>query len=319
MVKYLIRRLLYSIPVVIAITIIIFALIEIAPGDVADYFVSGEIEMSPEAMQAIRDRYGLDQPAPVRYFNWVGAVMQGDLGYRYTDGRPVAEAIQRRLRATITLISAALVIGVVVGVPLGVFIGLRQYSTWDISLTGFSFLGISMPAFVTGILALYLFSIQLGWFPSGGMRPIGRGEVGLWTSVHHLILPSLVLSLNYVATYMRYMRFSMLEVVHSDYVRTARGKGLADGRVTWRHTVPNAILPVITIIGVSIPNLVVGAVFTETIFSWPGMGTLYLEAVRGRDVPLLMGMNLVIAVAVLGANLLTDIVYAVVDPRIRYD
>lgn len=319
MAKYLIRRLIYSIPVVIAITIIIFALIEIAPGDVADYFVSGEVEMSAEAMQAIRDRYGLDQPAPVRYINWVGAVLQGDLGYRYTDGRPVAAAIQRRLRATITLISAALVIGVVVGVPLGVFIGLRQYSFWDISLTGFSFLGISMPAFVTGILALYVFSIQLGWFPSGGMRPIGRGEVGLWTSIHHLILPSLVLSLNYVATYMRYMRFSMLEVVHSDYVRTARGKGLADRRVTWRHTVPNAILPVITIIGVSIPNLVVGAVFTETIFSWPGMGTLYLDAVRGRDVPLLMGMNLVIAVAVLGANLLTDIIYGVVDPRIRYD
>jgi peptide/nickel transport system permease protein len=319
MAKYLIRRLIYSIPVVIAITIIIFALIEIAPGDVADYFVSGEVEMSAEAMQAIRDRYGLDQPAPVRYINWVGAGLQGDLGYRYTDGRPVAAAIQRRLRATITLISAALVIGVVVGVPLGVFIGLRQYSIWDISLTGFSFLGISMPAFVTGILALYLFSIQLGWFPSGGMRPIGRGEVGLWTSIHHLMLPSLVLSLNYVATYMRYMRFSMLEVVHSDYVRTARGKGLADRRVTWRHTVPNAILPVITIIGVSIPSLVVGAVFTETIFSWPGMGTLYLDAVRGRDVPLLMGMNLVIAVAVLGANLLTDIIYGIVDPRIRYD
>lgn len=317
--KYLIRRLLYSIPVVIAITIIIFALIEIAPGDVADYYVSGEIEMSAEAMQRIRERYGLDQPAPIRYINWVGSVLRGDLGYRYTDGRPVAAAIQRRLRATITLISAALVIGVVVGVPLGVFIGLRQYSFWDISLTGLSFLGISMPAFVAGILALYLFSIQLGWFPSGGMRPIGRGEVGLWTSIHHLILPSLVLSLNYVATYMRYMRFSMLEVIHSDYVRTARGKGISNARVTWRHTVPNAILPVITIIGVSVPNLVVGAVFTETIFSWPGMGTLYLDAVRGRDVPLLMGMNLVIAVAVLGANLLTDIVYALVDPRIRYD
>jgi peptide/nickel transport system permease protein len=319
MAKYLIRRLLYSIPVLISITIIIFALIEIAPGDVADYFVSGEIEMSADAMERIRVRYGLDQPAPVRYINWVGAVLQGDLGYRFTDGRPVAAAIQRRLRATVTLISAALVIGVVVGVPLGVFIGLRQYSIWDVSLTGFSFLGISMPAFVTGILALYFFSIQLGWFPSGGMRPIGRGEVGLWTSIHHLVLPSLVLSLNYVATNMRYMRFSMLEVVHSDYVRTARAKGIRNRRVVWRHTVPNAILPVITIIGVSIPNLVVGAVFTETIFSWPGMGTLYLEGVRGRDVPLLMGMNLVIAAAVLLANLITDITYAVVDPRIRYD
>lgn len=319
MIKYLIRRLLYSIPVLISITIIIFALIEIAPGDIADYFVSGEIEMSADAMERIRARYGLDQPAPVRYLRWVGAVLQGDLGYRYTDGRPVAAAIQRRLNATVTLISTALIIGVLIGVPVGVFIGLRQYSFWDISLTGISFLGISMPAFVAGILALYVFSIQLGWFPSGGMRPIGRGDVGFWTSAHHLALPSLVLSLNYVATYMRYMRFSMLETIHSDYVRTARAKGIRNPRVIWRHVVPNAILPVVTIIGVSVPNLVVGAVFTETIFSWPGMGTLYLDAVRGRDVPLLMGMNLVIAVAVLLANLITDLFYAVIDPRIRYD
>lgn len=219
---------------------------------------------------------------------------------------------------SLLLMGTALAIGVLVGVPLGVFIGQRQYSFWDFSLTGFSFLGISTPSFVTGIVALLVFAINLRWFPAGGMRPVDS-EATLGSTIHHLLLPSIVLSLNFIATFMRYTRFSMLEVVRLDYVNTARAKGLSPTAVTWRHIVPNAILPVITVIGLSVPTLVVGAVFTETIFSWPGMGSLYLDAVRGRDVPLLMGMNLVIALFVLGANILTDVAYAVVDPRIRYD
>ncbi|MCB9450668.1 MAG: ABC transporter permease [Anaerolineaceae bacterium] len=297
---------------------IIFALTEIAPGDVADYFISPEIQMSAEQLDAVRARFGLDMPAPLRYVNWLGNVLQGDLGFRFTDGRPVSEVISRRFSASLLLMGTALTIGIVVGVPLGVFTGLRQYSFWDFSLTGVSFLGISTPAYILGILALLVFSIELGWFPSGGMRPVDS-EPTLATTIHHLLLPSLVLSLNYIASFMRYMRFSMLEVIRSDYINTARAKGLYNRRVVWRHTVPNAILPVITVIGLSIPNLVVGAVFTETIFSWPGMGTLYLDAVQGRDVPLLMGINLVIALFVLAANILTDVAYAVVDPRIRYD
>ncbi|MBE0688854.1 MAG: ABC transporter permease [Anaerolineae bacterium] len=318
MAKYLLRRLILTIPVLFAITIIVFGLMELAPGDVADYFVSPEIQMSPEALDQLRARLGLDQPVSVRYVNWLGNVIQGDLGYRFTDGEAVATVVTRRLSASLPLIGLAIVIGVAVGVPLGVFTGLRQYSFWDFSLTGLSFLGISMPAFVTGIVALFIFSIQLRWFPTGGMRPVDRA-VTFGDSLHYLILPATVLSLNYVATYMRYTRFSMLEVVHSDYVRTAHAKGLAAHAVTWGHTVPNALLPVVTVIGLSLPNLVVGAVFTETIFSWPGMGSLYLEAVNGRDVPLLMGMNLVIAVVVLVGNIITDLAYAVVDPRIRYD
>lgn len=318
MFNYLLRRIVISIPVLISVTIIIFLLMEIAPGDVSDYFVTPEMQMSAESMEAVRARFGLDQPAPVRYFNWVGNVLQGDLGYRFTDGRPVWDVIERRFGASLLLMGAALAIGIVVGVPLGAFTGLRQYSFWDFSLTGLSFLSISTPAFVTGILALLVFSIQLGWFPSGGMRPVDRPPT-FWTSVHHLILPSVVLSLNYIATFMRYMRFSMLEVIRSDYMTTAKSKGISTRAVTWRHAVPNAILPVVTVIGVSVPGLVVGAVFTETIFSWPGMGTLYLDAVQGRDVPLLMGLNLVIAVFVLAANIIVDLVYAFVDPRIRYD
>ncbi len=316
--KYLLRRLLISIPVFFAITAIIFALIEIAPGDITDYFIRPELNMTDEAEEAIRARFGLDQAPVVRYFNWMLNVFQGDLGYRFTNGQPVAATISQRLSATVLLAGTALAIGAVIGVSLGIFTALRQYSLWDFSLTSLSFLGISIPSFVAGIIFLYIFSIQLGWFPSGGMRPVDQ-EPTLLTTIRHLVLPACVLSLAPIANFMRYTRFAMLEVIRADYVRTARGKGMTERRITWGHSFPNALLPVITLLGLSLPTLVVGAVFTETIFSWPGMGTLYLEAVNGRDVPLLMGMNLVIALVVLAANLLTDLAYALADPRIRYD
>lgn len=318
MLKYLLRRILISIPVLLMITIVIFALVEIAPGDVVDYFRPPDMIMTEESTQALREKFGLDQPVTTRYLQWLGSVLQGDLGYRFTDGEAVSAIISRRLGASLLLMGTALAIGILVGVPLGVFIGQKQYSKWDFSLTGLSFLGISMPSFITGLVALLIFSIKLGWFPAGGMRPV-TSQPTIWTTIHYLALPSLVLSLSFIATFMRYTRFSMLEVVRMDYVNTARSKGLSNRFITWRHIVPNAILPVITVIGLSIPALVVGAVFTETVFSWPGMGTLYLEAVKGRDIPLLMGMTLVIALFVLGANILTDLAYAIVDPRIRYD
>lgn len=318
MLKYLIRRVLISIPVLLMITIVIFGLMEVAPGDVVDYFKPPDMVMTEEATQALRERFGLDQPATVRYMRWLGSVLQGDLGYRYTDGERVSAVVGRRLGASLLLMGTALAIGILIGIPLGVFIGQRQYSLWDYSLTGISFLGISTPAFVAGLIALLVFSVKLGWFPAGGMRPV-TAEPTIWTTIHYLALPSMILSLAFIATFMRYTRFSMLEVIRMDYINTARAKGLHGRYVTWRHIVPNAILPVITVIGLSVPQLVVGAVFTETVFSWPGMGSLYLEAVRGRDVPLLMGMTLVIAIFVLAANIVTDLAYAVVDPRIRYD
>lgn len=316
--KYLLRRILISIPVFLSITIIVFALIEIAPGDITDYFIRPELNMSAEAEDEIRARLGLDQPVTVRYVNWLANVLRGDFGFRFVNGQPVAQVIAQRLSATILLAGAALIIGTVVGVWLGVFTALRQYSAWDFILTSLSFLGISIPAFVAGIIALYVFSINLGWFPSGGMRPVDR-EPTLLTTLHHLALPALVLGLAPVANFMRYTRFSMLEVIRADYIRTARSKGMRESRIIWQHGFRNALLPVITLLGLSLPTLVVGAVFTETIFSWPGMGTLYLEAVNGRDVPLLMGMNLVIALVVLAVNILTDLAYAIADPRIRYE
>lgn len=318
MLQYLLRRILISIPVLIAITVIVFGLTEIAPGDMLDYFVSSEAQMTTEQLDLLRARFGLDQPVPVRYINWVGSVMRGDLGYSFVESRPVGELVLRRMEASLSLIGAAALIGIVVGIPLGVFTALRQYSFWDFFFTGVSFLGISMPAFIAGIFGLYIFSIQLGLFPSGGMRPVDRDPT-FGDSLYYLALPAMILSLQYIATYMRYTRFSMLEVIRADYITTARSKGLRERRVIWRHMMPNALLPIVTVIGFSVPNLVVGAVFTETIFSWQGMGTLYKDAVTGRDVPLLMGMNLMIAIVVLLANILTDLAYALVDPRIRYE
>ena len=327
--KYLLRRLLISIPVFFAITAIIFALIEIAPGDITDYFIRPELNMTDEAEEAIRARFGLDQPPVVRYFNWMLNVFQGDLGYRFTNGQPVAATISQRLSATVLLAGTALAIGAVIGVSLGIFTALRQYSLWDFSLTSLSFLGISIPSFVAARRTTRRRGSNV-WgsgsgsgrasmgASSGGMRPVDQ-EPTLLTTIRHLVLPACVLSLAPIANFMRYTRFAMLEVIRADYVRTARGKGMTERRITWGHSFPNALLPVITLLGLSLPTLVVGAVFTETIFSWPGMGTLYLEAVNGRDVPLLMGMNLVIALVVLAANLLTDLAYALADPRIRYD
>lgn len=318
MLRYLMRRLLASIPVLISVTVIIFMLIEIAPGDVADRFINPELGYSEETLEAIRERFGLGQPAPVRYVKWLSNVARGDMGRSYMSGEKVTDMIERRLGNTLLLMSSAMMIGVVTGVALGVFVGLRQYSFWDMSLTGLSFVGVSLPAFISGILGLYLFSIRWDIFPSGGMFPVDRDPTA-WDTIYHLILPSSILSLGYIATFMRYTRFSMLEVINADYIRTASAKGLRRRVVVWRHAVPNALLPVITMIGLSVPSLVVGAVFIETIFSWPGMGTLYLDAVASRDVPLIMGMNTVIAIVVLAANLLTDLAYGLIDPRIRYE
>ena len=317
-ITYTLRRVLMSLPVLLAVTVLVFALVELAPGDVSDFFINPELSAGPEAVQEMRRTFGLDQPAPVRYGIWLGQVVRGDLGYSFVSGEPVMTMVLRRFRNTATLMGVALTFSVLVGVSLGVFVAVRQYSLWDHLLSGLSFLAVSMPAFVTGILALYLFGVIWPIFPSGGIRSIGQAP-SILDRIHHLILPSLVLALMQTATFMRYTRFSVLEVLRADYVRTARGKGLAERRVTRRHALPNALIPVITVIGLSLPVLVVGAVFTETIFSWPGMGTLYLTAVSSRDVPLVMGLNLFIAVVVLAANLLTDLAYGLVDPRIRYE
>ncbi|MGI9332156.1 MAG: ABC transporter permease [Gammaproteobacteria bacterium] len=316
--QYFVRRLLISLPVLFAVTVLIFALINLAPGDPIDFFVNDEAGISREDLGALEKKFGLDSPVHLRYLQWVAGAARGDLGFRFKNGDDVAQVLAQRVGRTLVLIGAALAIAIVGGVTLGVFIGLRQYSFWDHSLTGLSFVGISMPAFIAGIFGLYVFSVKLGWFPSGGMHSVGV-EPTLLDSLHHLVLPACTLAILELATFMRYTRFSVLEVKQADYIRTARAKGLRERLVTWRHTVRNAILPVVTMTGYRLPMLVAGALFTETIYSWPGMGSLFVDAVLVRDYPMVMGIMLVIAVAVILTNLLTDFVYGIVDPRIRYE
>ena len=259
----------------IIITFLIYVLIDLAPGDPMDFFVNPELGVTEENLVNLRARFGLDQPLPVRYLNWLGQTLQGDLGYRFKNGDPVSEVLVQRLQNTLLLMSAALIMGWVLGVSSGVFAGLRQYSFWDFTLTGLSFVGISMPAFIAGIFGLYIFAVKLGWFPAGGMRTMGREQTPL-DLLWHLVLPATTLSLFYIATFMRYTRFSMLEVINQDYIRTARGKGLPERTVIIRHAFRNAILPIVTVTGLAVRNLVAGALFIETIYSWPGMGSLFL-------------------------------------------
>ncbi|MCP4167251.1 MAG: ABC transporter permease [Chloroflexi bacterium] len=316
--QYAIRRTLINIPVLLAATIVIFILVNLAPGDPLDFYVNDEMGVTRDDLAHLEERFGLNDPMAVRYVKWLGATLQGDLGFRFKNGDDVAEVLIERLQRTLLLMGTALLIGVVVGISLGVLTGLKQYSVWDFSFTTCSFIGISMPAFIAGIFGLYVFSVKLGWFPSGGMRTIGQPQ-SFGDLLKHLVLPAGTLSIFYAATFMRYQRFSILEVKRADYIRTAQAKGLKTRVITWRHTLRNAILPLVTVIGLSVPTLVAGALFIETIYSWPGMGSLFVDAVSARDYPMVMGIMLVSAIVVLLANLLTDLTYGVVDPRIRYE
>lgn len=318
MTQYIIRRLLINVPVLLGITVIVFSLFALIPGDPTAYYINPELGANPVQLARMREQLGLDDPLPIRYAKWLGQTITGDFGFRIKNGDPVLKTIWLRLQGTLMLAGAALVIGVLIGVSAGVYTALKQYTFWDYSLTGLSFLGVSMPAFITGLFGLYMFSLQIPIFPAGGMQTVGK-EPNIGDTIYHLILPAALLSLTYIATFMRQTRFSMLESLHQDFVRTARAKGLRESRVVNVHALRNALLPVVTSIGLNMPSLFVGTVFMETIFSWPGMGTLYLDAVQSRDFPLIMGMNLITAVMVLLINLATDVTYAFIDPRIRFN
>ncbi|HXX37777.1 MAG TPA: ABC transporter permease [bacterium] len=317
MLAYVTRRVLVSLPVLFGVTLVVFVLVNLMPGDPATYFVNPELGGTAEQMAAVRARLGLNQPLEVRYVKWLAEAARGHLGYRIKNGDPVGSLIAQHFSATVLLVGVALSLGIAVGVSLGIVTALRQYSVWDYTLTALSFLGVSMPAFITGIFGLYTLALRLPLFPAGGLVTVGAPP-SFWDTLYHVILPACMLSFGYLAMFMRYTRFSMLEVLHQDFMATARAKGLGERRVIGVHALRNALLPVVTAIGLSLPGLVVGAVFIETIFSWPGMGSLYLDAVQARDYPLIMGLDLVSAGAILLTNLLTDVAYALVDPRIRY-
>lgn len=323
--RYIFRRIFQAIPVLIGITIITFTFTELAPGDAVSAMLLSQQEsgLSGELdVETLREQYGLDQPPPIRYLQWMAGLAQGNLGVRIRSRVPVAEEIGRRLPATIQLMFAALFISVILGIPFGILSALRQYSHLDYFLTTFVFIGISVPGFFAAIAAIYLFAVKLGWFPTSGYSTPGQ-EFGFWgglfDQLHHLALPALVLGIESTAAVMRYTRSSMLDVIRLEYIVTARSKGLGQQAVIIRHALRNALLPVITILGLRLPSLFGGAIIIENIFNWPGMGILYLDGVTTRDYPLIMGMVLISALLIVISNLITDLTYAVVDPRIRYE
>lgn len=314
---YIVRRLLIAIPILLGITILVFLFLALAPGDPVSAFIRPELGNNEEMRKQIILRYGLDQPLPIRYLRWLAEALQGNFGYKATGGLPVLPTISRGLLASASLMSAALLFGIFVGIPLGVISALRQYSKLDFGLTAVAFLGVSTPSFMLGLGGLYLFGLQFRIFPIGGMQD-PKVPFNLPDFFAHLALPALILGIGYVAILMRYTRSAMLEVIGTLYVTTAESKGLTRRRVVIQHAFRNALIPILTVIGLSLPDMVGGAVITETVFSWPGIGLMMVEGVQQRDYPMIMGVSLFVGVAVLAANLLTDIMYAAADPRIRY-
>ncbi len=315
--RYIQRRLLITFPILVAITAIIFGLLQLTPGDPLDAYLPPDVNLSVAQRESARHDLGLDRPAPIRYLFWLREVAKGDLGYRIKTGEPVGRVIKQRIVPTLSLMASGLVIGIITGIFLGVVSAVKQYSFLDFLLTVLAFLGASIPAFFAGLLGLYFFSLRLGWFPAGGLATPGV-PYSFWDHLYHLILPALMLSIFQISSIMRYTRSAMLGVLTQDYIRTAQAKGLTQRVTIGSHALRNALIPIITIIGATVPTLIGGAVFLESIFSWPGMGTLYLDAIAGRDYPLIMGMTFIIATVILLANLLTDLAYAFIDPRIRY-
>jgi peptide/nickel transport system permease protein len=320
MLRYIIRRLLISIPVFFGITAIAFAALAAAPGDPIYAMVDPQAlqQMTPEAVDNLRHQYGLDQPAPIRYVKWVRELASGNLGYSISSRRSIEAELSGRLGATLQLMGTALAIGILVGIPLGMISATKQYSKLDYALTVWAFGMIAMPPFFLGLILIYVFGVHFGVLPTGGRSTLGE-HPNFVDTVKHMVMPATVLGLGFAAPIMRYVRSSMLEVLRQDYLTTARAKGLAETPVLVRHAARNAILPVVTVIGLHLPELVAGAVITEQVFQWPGMGQMAVKAATSRDPSLMQGVVLVVGVAVLVSNLVVDIVYTILDPRIRYE
>jgi len=322
MTRYLIRRLLQAIPLLFAISVLVFLLIEFAPGDPAQMYIDPDKGADPEYIAQVRRSLGLDEPFYVRYGAWLTRTLQGDLGFSFRTRRLVSLEIGDRLPNTLLLGGISLLISLLIAVPIGIISALKRYSLVDYLLSTLALVGISVPVFWVALLLLEVFAIQLKWLPAVGMHSV-RVEYEGWADVvdviRHMILPATVLSLAQTASWSRYQRSALLEVLGQDYIRTARAKGVREQRVIGLHALRNALIPMVTLIGLSVPSIVTGAFITETIFSWPGMGRLGVEAINGRDYPIIMAVTMLSAVLIVGGNLLADIAYAWVDPRIRYE
>lgn len=311
--RYILRRLLTMIPVMFLVTVIVFMLLHLTPGDPATSML-GE-EASPEAVAALRQRLGLDQPLPVQYGKWLISAVQGDLGRSIRSNQPVSEAIRERLPATFQLSILAVLVSLTIAIPVGIVSAMRRNSPLDTTATTFALLGVSLPNFFLAILLIYLFSLHLGWLPPIGYTPFFDDPLD---SLKRMIMPALTLGTALSAIVMRMTRSSLLEVLDQDYVRTARAKGLTEARMVRVHALRNALIPVVTVVGLQIGALLGGAIIIESIFVVPGVGRLLVDSIFQRDFPLVQGVVLFASLAFLFANLAVDLIYAYLDPRIRY-
>lgn len=308
-------RLARTLPLVILISLAAFALLHLAPGGPAGLY-SGDARMTDGDLARIRANLGLDKPLPVQYLVWFKRTFIGfDFGTSYVTGRPVASMIRERIPATLELMVSAFALAVVLGLSMGIVSALRRDGLLDQCFSVVSVVGLSIPVFWLGLIAIYLFSLRFGVFPSGGRETIGS-PAGFLDHARHLVLPASVLSMSFLASWSRYTRVQVLEAIRGDFVRTARAKGLSETAVVWKHALRNAALPILTVIVMQIPTLFTGAVITETVFSWPGMGRLFYEGLKRHDYPLVLGVVVVLSFLIILVNLIGDILYAAVDPRI---
>ncbi|MCG2786544.1 MAG: ABC transporter permease [Anaerolineae bacterium] len=321
MITYILRRLLQSVLTLFVISIILFGLISLVPGGMMTAYAENP-DMTPEDIARLEARYGFNDPAPLRYVKWLGNTLRGDWGNSYVSKRPALQEIGERLPNTMLLMGVMLAVTLLIAVPLGILSAIRQYTWFDHVTTTLAFAGQSLPVFWFGLLLIIVFHVTLRkpdgtpLLPGSGMYTLGA-EFSLIDRIEHLILPVTMLALVSAAGYMRYMRSSMLDVIHEDYVRTARAKGLRERGVIFKHAMRNALIPLVTLIGLDLPSLFGGALFTETIFAWPGIGRLYFTAALKTDYPVIMAVLVIYSGLIILSSLLVDILYAALDPRIR--
>ncbi|HXJ77046.1 MAG TPA: ABC transporter permease [Candidatus Methylomirabilis sp.] len=313
---YVVRRLVLAVPVLFGVSLLVFGVLHLAPGDPAAIMLGAQA--TREDVERLRRDLGLDQPLPAQYVRWVGHVLRGDLGRSIPLGREVLPEVVLRFKATLILTAGALVVAVVIGVPAGIVSATRQYSWLDKLSMGVAVTGVSLPVFWTGIMLIIVFALSLRWLPSAGMTS-PYGSSGVLDLLWHLVLPATTLGTASAAALARLTRSSVLEIIRQDYVRSARAKGLGEGEVIGRHVLKNAVNPIITVLGLQVGYLLGGAILTETVFSWPGLGSMMVRAIQARDYPLVQGGVLLIATTFVLVNLAVDLFYAVFDPRIRYE
>lgn len=312
MLKYIIKRLLSVIPVLFVVSIVIFGIIHITPGDPAAVILGQEA--TPEQIEQLREQLGLNEPIHLQYYHWVLGVLQGDLGTSYFMKEPVTQAIFDHLKPTLSVAVLAMAISLVIAIPIGIAAANRRGTITDQSIMGFALLGMSVPSFLLGLFLILFFGVKLGWLPVAGYQPLSNG---LWNHLKYLIMPAIALGSIQAALIARMTRTSMLEVLNTNYIKTARAKGVKDRKIVYVHALRNAFLPILTVVGTTLGSLMAGAAVTETIFNIPGIGQLIINSVERRDYSVIQGVVLFVTVIYVFVNLVIDLLYGVIDPRVR--